>query len=290
MQMGSLVAAAQELNISQPAVTRHLQDLETRTRLRLFIRAGNRITPTPQAWSLLEEVERAFIGLRDIEAQIPRIASGGTEITRIAAMPVAATTIVPEVIAALNFSFPHMQVELQAARSSNITPKVRGGAYTLGLVSLRQPINGLKVLWRGAFPYFCLLPPGDPLAARDFVLPADLAGRKMIGYAETASSGNALDRVFSMLSPPPIIRIRVHLSKSTWALVTEGCGIAVVDAFAADIHRARGGTVRPFVTAAQFELALVSGAEAQPTQWTEAFTDALADRATWYAGHRKGAA
>lgn len=282
MQTGSLVGAAQEIRISQPAVTRHIRDLEERTGLTLFLRAGSKATPTRQAYGLLEEVERAFIGLRDIEEQIPRIASGTAEITRIAAMPVAATTLVPETLSALTDRFPDMQVELQAARSSNVTPKVRGGAYSLGLVSLREPTDGIRVIWRGDFPFFCLIPPGDPLAEREFILPADLAGRKMIGYADTAVSGNALDRVLSAVAPPPVIRIRVHLSKSTWALVAAGCGVAIVDALAADTHRSRGGIARPFVTAARFELALIAGAHAPISQYMQAFADELEIRACYY--------
>lgn len=286
MQTGSLVGAAQEIRISQPAVSRHIQDLEARTGLVLFQRSGNRAIPTRQAFGLLSEVERAFIGLREIEAQLPRIASGEAEKTQIAAMPVTATTIVPEVVAELTRSFPEMNVELQAARSSNILPKVRGGAYALGLVSLRQPTAGIRVIWRGAFPYFVLLPEGDPLAGREFILPQDLAGRQMIGYAESAVSGSALDRVLSGLSPAPQIRLRVHLSKSTWALVNGGCGVAIVDVFAAENHRQRGGIVRPFVTGVRFELSLVTPEQAPRSAYVEAFVAALQSRSLAYQNER----
>lgn len=270
MLYGSLVGAAQQLRISQPAVSRHISDLESQTRLTLFRRTGNRATPTKEAFGLLAEVDRAFIGLREIEAQLPRIASGEMDSITLAAMPVVATTMLPEVVAALNNEFSTANIELQSAHSTHIIPRVRGGSYALGIVSLRRPTAGLRVMWRDSFPYYCLLPHDDALAGRDIIRPADLAGRNLIGYAETAMSGIMLDRALSGVSPPPVVRMRVHLSKTTWALVENGCGIAIVDAFAAHVHRSRGGVVRRFDIDTKFDLTLIV--------WDGATRDRYVDR------------
>lgn len=275
MLYGSLVGAAQQLRISQPAVSRHISDLEAQTGLKLFRRTGNRATPTKEAFGLLAEVDRAFIGLREIEAQVPRIASGEVDSITLAAMPVVATTMLPEVVAGLSREFPTASVELQSAHSTHIIPRVRGGSFALGIVSLRQPTTGVRVMWRDSFPYYCLLPSDDPLAARDVIRPGDLAGRHLIGYAETAVSGIMLDRALAGVSPPPIIRMRVHLSKTTWALVENGCGIAIVDSFAAHVHRSRGGTVRKFDTDTKFDLTLIVWDGAIRDHYVDHFIEAL---------------
>lgn len=275
MLYGSLVGAAQRLHISQPAVSRHISDLEAQTGLRLFRRSGNRAVPTKEALGLLAEVDRSFIGLREIEAQVARIASGEMNAITLAAMPVVATTMLPEVVGELVGDFPGTTVELQSADSTNIIPRVRGGSFALGIVSLRQPTVGVRVMWRDSFPYYCLLPDGDPLAERDIIRPADLAGRRLIGYAETAMSGVMLDRALSGVTPPPIVRLRVHLSKSTWALVANGCGIAIVDSFAAHVHRSRGGLVRRFETDTRFELTLIASDGGTRDPYVDRFVDVL---------------
>src|SRR3954453_8997780 len=66
MVTGSMTSAAELLGVSQPAVSRRIRDLELAVAFRLFERRGNQITPTPEAVSLLSEVERAFIGLARI--------------------------------------------------------------------------------------------------------------------------------------------------------------------------------------------------------------------------------
>ncbi|MDT0682002.1 LysR substrate-binding domain-containing protein [Roseicyclus sp. F158] len=275
MLYGSLIGAAQRLRISQPAVSRHIRELEARTGLTLFHRSGNSVTPTKQAFGLLAEVDRAFVGLRELEAQVKKIANGEIDSVTAAAMPVVATTLLPDVVAKLTTRFPDTSVELQSAHSNHIIPRVRGGLYTLGLVSLRQAVAGARAIWRSSFPYYCLLPPGDPLAAKDCITPEDLAGRHLIGYADTSVSGIMLDRVLSGITPQPIVRLRVHLSKSTWSLVENGCGIAIVDTFAAHVHRSRNGTVRKFATDTKFELTLVVPETAQGGPYMETFVETL---------------
>lgn len=58
---------AEELRVSQPAVSRLIPELETRLGLRLFTRHGGRINATAEAHELWTEVERNLIGMKQIE-------------------------------------------------------------------------------------------------------------------------------------------------------------------------------------------------------------------------------
>lgn len=84
-----------------------------------------------------------------------------------------------------------------------------------------------------------------------------------------------LDRMLSGVTPSPIVRLRVHLSKSTWSLIEMGCGIAIVDSFAAHVHRSRGGIVRRFATDTKFELSMVVPEDGQQLSYVERFVAAL---------------
>ena len=50
----SFTKAAQELFISQPAITKHIQELETEFSVQLFERQGNRIKLTPAGQLMLK--------------------------------------------------------------------------------------------------------------------------------------------------------------------------------------------------------------------------------------------
>jgi DNA-binding transcriptional LysR family regulator len=75
MVTGSMTSAAELLGVSQPAVSRLIRDFELAVTFRLFARRGNQIAPTPEAVSLLSEVERAFVGLARIAEHATAIRS-----------------------------------------------------------------------------------------------------------------------------------------------------------------------------------------------------------------------
>ena len=66
---GSVTGGARLLGVSQPSVTRALQELETSLGRALFHRSGPRIAPTKLGVALHADVERLFVGLRQIRAR-----------------------------------------------------------------------------------------------------------------------------------------------------------------------------------------------------------------------------
>src|SRR3546814_1025700 len=64
MLSGSVTQAAQSLNLSQPAVSKMLAELEHQLGFQLFLRSrGSALTVTPEADALFYEVERSFSGI-----------------------------------------------------------------------------------------------------------------------------------------------------------------------------------------------------------------------------------
>ena len=65
-QTGGMTAAGMLMNITQPAVSRLIRDLEAEIGLPLFVRKGTTIAPTPDAVALYQEVARSFHGLDQV--------------------------------------------------------------------------------------------------------------------------------------------------------------------------------------------------------------------------------
>ena len=95
MQVGSVSDAAQRMGISQPAASRLLRDLQHNLRLELFERSGNRLHPTPAAYTLFSEVERSFTGLQRIAAVADSLREKRARQLRVAAMPALSNDFLP---------------------------------------------------------------------------------------------------------------------------------------------------------------------------------------------------
>ena len=114
MVQGSLSAAARHLRLAQPTVRRHVEALEEELGVMLFTRGVNGLTPTAMAETLLPF---AVATLEEAEA-LKRAASARADVlegvVRLTASRIAATHVLPHVLAELGRHAPGLRFELAA--------------------------------------------------------------------------------------------------------------------------------------------------------------------------------
>src|SRR5215510_10172757 len=93
MQRGSLVSAANELNMSPSAASRLLMGLERETGFSLFSREGKRLRATAEGNLYFNECYRVLIALDELPRTARRLASGAKERLRLLSNPRFATTL-----------------------------------------------------------------------------------------------------------------------------------------------------------------------------------------------------
>ena len=69
----SFTKAAAELFITQPAVTKHIKELEQQLNVQLFYRNGNNILLTPGGKIMLRYAERIFQTYTELETELARV-------------------------------------------------------------------------------------------------------------------------------------------------------------------------------------------------------------------------
>ena len=99
MRAGSITAAARVLNVTQPAVSVALRQLEARLRMKLFDRSGGRLQPTPEARALLPDVAEIFGRIGAVERLSQDLASGARGVFTVAATPNPRKTVAPPSLA-----------------------------------------------------------------------------------------------------------------------------------------------------------------------------------------------
>jgi len=102
---GSLTAAAAALDMTQPAASQWLADIESAAGARLFER-GRRLRPTAFAAPVLAHAERVLNDAQRVVDELDAIRSGGTGQVRLGMMQVAAASLVPTVALALRKTSP----------------------------------------------------------------------------------------------------------------------------------------------------------------------------------------
>lgn len=101
----SFTKASQELFISQPAITKHIQELETMYQTRLFERMGNKILLTDAGRLLLEHCEKILEDYGRLEYEMNLLRNEHTGELRLGASTTIAQYVLPPCWPALSRSF-----------------------------------------------------------------------------------------------------------------------------------------------------------------------------------------
>ncbi|TMR96037.1 LysR family transcriptional regulator [Nonomuraea basaltis] len=95
-RLGSFSAAAEELSMTQPAVSRQIATLERHTGVRLFERLPRGVRPTDAGRAALEQAGEVLRGMRLFETRMRAFATAEAGRVRVSAFPSAATSYLPE--------------------------------------------------------------------------------------------------------------------------------------------------------------------------------------------------
>ncbi len=179
---GAITEAANRLGLTQPALTRRIQQLEEEfgTELLSRSRKGARLT---EMGVLVDREARALISRYDnlkAEVQSHQGLAGGS--VRIGGGATAVSFILPDAITRFQRDYPGVLFQVKEASSSEIAADVASGALELGFVTLPvrtaeldvQPIVEDDIALIGA--------PDNPLASSKRVDVLQLDGRNFVGF------------------------------------------------------------------------------------------------------------
>ena len=256
---GGVTAAAQALNITQPAVTRLIHDLQYALGLRLFVRRGARLVPTSEALTLYREVERQFVGLERIESAARNLREGRAGSLRVAALPAFSVGFLPRLVGSYLGQRPDLDISLYGSISSQVADWVASGFCELGFAQLPLDFAGIEVEMLPPTPAVAVVPSGHRLAAKKVLTPQDFADEPFVSLEQSTQLRYRIDAMFSAQDIVRTTRIETPLSMIACGLVSAGAGVGMVDPYTAEEFRGRGLEIRPFRPEVLFDIAVIWG-------------------------------
>lgn len=130
----SFTKAANELNISQPAVTKHIKEIENQLNTKLFDRKGTTIQLTESGKILFVYAEKSRQLYRDLEFAISQLNKQEKGKLKIGASTTIAQYILPEILAKFSSYYKDINIELVTHNSEDISTLLKNGQIDLGIV------------------------------------------------------------------------------------------------------------------------------------------------------------
>lgn len=130
----SFTKASRELFISQPAISKHIHELEVRYKTPLFERIGSRIRLTRAGELLFSHTTQILSAYRQLDFEMNLLTDHFSGELRMGASTTIAQYVLPPVLSSFINTFPDIRVSLLNGNSRDIERALQEGKITLGLV------------------------------------------------------------------------------------------------------------------------------------------------------------
>ena len=228
VDLGSFRAAADNLHLSQSAVSRRVDKLEEALGVELFVRTTRRIELTTigrtfvhKARSVMHEFESALVGIADFAERISGVVT-------VACVPSAVGHFLPGVIRRFHALHPRIRVRLIDESSAELLLAVANGEADLGLtyIGTQEPDIEFEPLLEDRFVVACTS--DHPLARHKRVSWSEIARHDFISLAQGSGNRFLLDQALAHVERKPDWFCEVQHVPALVSLVEAGLGIGIV--------------------------------------------------------------
>src|SRR5215471_3728821 len=141
VQRGSMAKAAQQLGVSQPAVSEVIADLEHALGVRLLDRSAQGIEPTIYGDALLKRSVAVFDELKQSIRDIEFLSDATTGEVRIGSGEAPWFTLLPDVIRRFSQQYPRIDVHTELIDHSEAFLALRERSYDCVLIPIRMALH-----------------------------------------------------------------------------------------------------------------------------------------------------
>lgn len=244
--------AAEILNMTQPAVTHQIRQLEQDFNTRLFDRSNNKISLTPAGEQVLAYANRIIELYDEMHESVKTLTGDNTGLVTLGASTTIAEYMLPGLLGGFQKQFPQVQVRLRVANTDAIVALVGDNSIDFGVVE-GEVNNQLMLVEHCQWDeLLVLMPVGHPLSKGDSVLPTQLLDYPFIFREDGSGTRSVIANFLEAVGLDENQLIRPFELGSTEAIkgaVQAGMGISIVSAATVDkelaLHMLDAKPLRP---------------------------------------------
>lgn len=232
--------AAARLHMTQPPLTRQIQQLEEQLDVQLFDRSRRRVALTEAGEAFALDCRRVIDELARSVERTRRVARGESGRLRIGFISTADYSILPALLKAYRSRYPDVAVELLELTGDEQLRRLGDGALDVGILIPADEDPGLRWMPLYREPLLAVLPRSSRLAKRRGALPVrTLRGEPFVLFPRTLAP-SLYDRILAYLERAgvsPRIGQEARQMQTIIGLVAGGLGVSIVPACMQNLRR-----------------------------------------------------
>ena len=140
----SFTKAAEQLYMTQPAVTFQIKQLEEHLNVRLFERSHGRIALTPAGELVLSYADRILTLSEELETRVGELTGAISGPLLLGASTTIAEFYLPQILGEFKAKYPHVRAHMTVANSETIETRVAEHSLDVGLIESPSHLPGVQ--------------------------------------------------------------------------------------------------------------------------------------------------
>jgi DNA-binding transcriptional LysR family regulator len=227
-QTGSMTRGAERLDVSQPAVSKQVRELERALGVHLFDRIGRRVHLSQAGELLADYARRLFALAHEAEGAMADVRAVGRGRLVIGASTTVGTYLLPGVVAAFWRRHPGVELLVEIGNTEQVHRRLAGHELDLGLTEglIEEEELDAEVFHQDEL--VMIAAPGHRLAGQPRV-PLSAVREEPFILREPGSGTRAVEeRALARLKLPARVVMALSSTEAIKRVVAEGVGLAIV--------------------------------------------------------------
>ena len=270
--------AAEAMHLSQPAVSKHIRQLEAELGVQLLHRRGaaaarHRVELTDAGRILADYAQRVSVLTEEVRHVLGELEGLQRGYLRVGASTTPGLYLLPQVLARFQDKYPGIEATLSIANSADITRRVMSGQADLGFVGVLTEMPGLQVRPFAEDEIVLIVPPGHSLVRQQAFTPGLLANETLILREAGSGTQQIAQSHLSELGVKPRRVMELAGCEAAKRAVAAGLGVAFVSRHAIALEMAQQLVSVPNIPELHFRrpLFILTRKDARPSAAALAF-------------------
>jgi DNA-binding transcriptional LysR family regulator len=224
----SISRAAEELFITQPAVSKQVRALEDELGEKLFDRIGKKVFLTKTGQVLLVHAEKILRSLEEAKTAVRDLSEECSGEFVVGTSDHISLHRLPGILKRYITAFPKVDLKLRCHRSETVLEMVEKNLVDIGVITLPRVSANLisRVIWKD--PMSLVFPKGHPLTELEKIRLKDITNYAMILPEAGTTTRDAIAIAFTKKKLIPNVTMEVAYIETIKGLVKVGLGISIL--------------------------------------------------------------
>ena len=276
MEHGSLTLASKAMNLSQPAASRLLQQLEEEFGAPLFYRDSKTLTPSRDAELFHPEASCILASFEELPEIMRALKQDAAAPLKVIGQTRCVQGLVAPALARLVELYPDVAIDLATHKRAELQRRLVWDRFDVGVFALPLHIDFAEVLVQRQAPCGVLVPRAHPLAEQGPVTPEDLLRYDRIAVSTRSSIGEVEDEMARHGYSLPV-KHSVTNAFAAISLVRHGLGYLITDRFTVDPINLSALTFVPITPTPAIEYAICASPGFRAHPMKRPFVDLLTE-------------